>query len=48
LVETHALAIPVDLLAHIKKCNYNCLELPARKTYSTGRAFGGILIVVKK
>jgi hypothetical protein len=25
LVETHALAIPVDIHAHFRKCNYICL-----------------------
>lgn len=48
LVETHALAIPADLHAHFKKCNYNCIELPARKTFSHGRAFGGTLLIIRK
>ena len=48
LLETHALAIPGDLYAHIHRCNYICLELPARKTHSAGRASGGSLVLIRK
>jgi hypothetical protein len=48
LLETHALAIPGDLQAHIRRCNYICLELPARKTHSAGRASGGSLVLIRK